>query len=85
MHLLHNDTPVPTIHRIGTSTIRINTPDHLPPHVHVVLADRRDAMVILDTLQVVSRTVRTREIGAELDWVAANRELARRIFEECNP
>lgn len=76
---------MPTIHRIGTTTIRVNTPDHLPPHVHVVLADRRDAMVMLDTMQVISRTVATREIADALDWIKANSDEARRIFLECNP
>ena len=57
---------MPTIHRIGATTIRINTPDHRPAHVHVVLADRRDAMGMLDTLAVVSRTVTAREIAQAL-------------------
>ena len=74
-----------SIHRIGANTIRINTPDHLPPHVHVVLADRRDAMVMLDSLQVVSRTVRASEIKAEVEWIAANRAKVRKMFKECNP
>jgi len=66
-------------------TIRVNIPDHRPAHVHVVLADRRDALVYLDTLEVVSRTVRLAEIGAALGWIRENREAARKIFEECNP
>lgn len=82
---LHNTQSMPTLHRIGDATIHVNTPDHRPAHVHVVLADRRDAMVMLDTLAVVSRTVKAREIAEALAWVAANRALARRIFEECNP
>ena len=47
---LHNPTPMPTIHRLPHLTIRVNVPDHRPPHVHVVMADRRDALVYLDTL-----------------------------------
>jgi hypothetical protein len=82
---LHNHVRMPTIPRIGGATIRVNTPDHLPAHVHVVLADRRDAMVILDTLAVISRTVTAREIAQALVWIKANRDEARRIFEECNP
>lgn len=66
-------------------TIRVNVPDHRPAHVHVVLADRRDALVYLDTLEVVSRTVRLAEIVAALGWIRENRETARNTFEECNP
>jgi hypothetical protein len=75
---------MPTIHRIGGS-IRVNAPDHRPAHVHVVLPDRRDALVILDTLSVVSRTVQAREIADALAWIAANRDACRQLFEECNP
>jgi hypothetical protein len=82
---LHDHVCMPTIHRIGGTTIRVNTPDHRPAHVHVVLADRRDAMVILDTLAVISRTVTAREIAEALVWIEVNRDEARRIFEECNP
>ena len=82
---LHNNTTMPTIHRLGATTIRVNTPDHRPAHVHVVLADRRDALVMLDTLAVVSRTVSAREIADALAWIDANREACRAIFEECNP
>ncbi len=76
---------MPTIHRLSNLTIRVNVPDHLPPHVHVVTTDRRDALVFLDTLQVVSRTLKAAEIAEALAWIAANREYARQIFQRCNP
>jgi len=76
---------MPTLHRLGTTTIRVNTPDHRPAHVHVVLADRRDAMVNIDTLAVTSRDVKARDIAEALAWIAAHRALCHRIFKECNP
>jgi Domain of unknown function (DUF4160) len=76
---------MPTIHRLPHLTIRVNVPDHRPPHVHVVMADRRDALVYLDTLEIVSRTLKASDIADALDWIEEQRELARRIFEECNP
>ena len=84
VHSLHNNSPVLTIHRMPHLTIRVNVPDHRPPHVHVVMADRRDALVDLETLDVVSRTLRPGDIADALAWIEANRDLARRIFEECN-
>lgn len=84
MQRLHNTFVMPTLFRLDGMTIRGNVPDHRPPHVHVVLPDRRDALVFLDTLDVLSRTVRAGEILDALAWIEANRELARRIFEECN-
>ena len=82
---LHNATPMPTIHRLPHLIIRVNVPDHRPPHVHVVMADRRDALVYLDTLEIVSRTLKASDIADALAWIEAQRELARKIFEECNP
>lgn len=82
---LHNNRTMPTIHRIGSAAIRINTPDHRPAHVHVVLADRRDALVVLDTLEVISRSVSAREIVEALTWIEANRDTCRALFEEYNP
>lgn len=73
------------LHRLPNMTIRVNTPDHLPPHVHVVMADRRDALVDLATLTVVSRSVRSSEITAALVWIEAHREHAIAVFKECNP
>lgn len=77
--------PVPVLHRIGTTTIRVNVSDHQPPHLHVVLADRRDALVMLDTLTVISRTLTARDIAPALAWIKANRDVCRALFEECNP
>lgn len=76
---------MPTIHRIGSATIRVNTPDHRPAHVHVVLADRRDAMVLLDTLAVISRTLKAADIAEALAWIEANRTNCQQLFEEYNP
>lgn len=76
--------PMPTIHRFNDMTIRVNVPDPRPAHVHVVLGDRRDALVYLETLEVVSRSVRLAEISAALEWIRDNRDAARKVFEECN-
>jgi len=75
---------MPTLHRLDGMTIRVNVPDHRPPHVHVVLPDRRDALVYLDTLESVSKTVRNAEIVDALAWIDSNRDFARHVFEECN-
>ncbi|APW47930.1 DUF4160 domain-containing protein [Rhodoferax antarcticus] len=74
-----------TIHRLPNMTIRVNVPDHRPPHVHVVMADRRDALVDLATLAVTSRTLRASDIAAALIWIEANRAQCVQVFKECNP
>lgn len=76
---------MPTIHRLANMTLRINTPDHRPPHVHVITTNRRDALVDLATLSVKSRHLKPSDIAPALAWVADNRDLALRLFEEYNP
>ena len=76
---------MPTICKLLNKTIRVNTPDHLPPHVHVVMADRRDALVDLATLTVTSRTLRVADIADALVWIRANSAYCEKVFKECNP
>lgn len=76
---------MPTLHRLANMIIRVNTPDHRPPHVHVVMSDRRDALVDLATLSITSRTLRATDIADALVWIEENRQMAITVFEECNP
>ena len=85
MQLLHNNLTMPLLHRLPNMTIRVNVPDHLPPHVHVVMADRRDALVDLATLAMTSRTLRASDVAAALAWIEANRAFCLQVFKECNP
>lgn len=85
MHLLHYCASMPTLYRFDNCVVRVNVPDHRPPHVHVVTTDRRDALVDLATLAVTSRSVRTAEIADALAWIAANCAHAKKVFEDCNP
>ncbi len=76
---------MPTLHRLPNMTIRVNVPDHLLPHVHVVMSDRRDAFVDLATLAVTSRTLRASDIADALEWTESNRAYCEQVFKECNP
>ena len=76
---------MPLLHRLSNMTIRVNVPDHLPSHVHVVMADRRDALVDLATLAITSRTLKPSDIADAMAWIHANRALCVKVFKECNP
>jgi hypothetical protein len=76
---------MPTLLRFANMTIRVNVPDHRPPHVHVVMSDRRDALVELATLAMTSRTLRSSDIAEALVWIEDNRFYALQVFTECNP
>jgi len=74
-----------TVHKMSNKTIRVNTPDHLPSQFHVLISDRRDALVDLATLAVTSRTLRASDIADAMEWIEANREYCKQIFKESNP
>ncbi len=85
MQWLHYNRTMPTICKLPNKTIRVNTPDHLPPHVHVVMSDRRDALIDLATLAITSRTLKAPDIADALAWIEANRAYCEKVFKECNP
>lgn len=85
MQPLHKNLAMATIHRFANMTVRINVPDHRPPHVHVVMSDRRDALVDLATMAMTSRNLRVSDIAEALIWIEANRAYAIQVFKECNP
>lgn len=76
---------MPTLQRLPGMSVRVNVPDHPPPHVHVVLADRRDALVDIMTLAVTSRTLDRRDIALALAWIEAHQAHCLQVFKECNP
>ena len=76
---------MPLLHRLPNMTIRVNVPDHRPPHVHVVMADRRDALVDLATLSITSRSLKPADITDALVWIGTNRAHCVHVFKEFNP
>lgn len=65
-------------------SVRVNVPDHRPAHVHVVLTDRRDALVDLATLSITSKSLSARDIAPALAWIEAHRAYCLQVFKECN-
>ena len=76
---------MPNLCRLPNMSIRVNVPDHRPPHVHVVMTDRWDAAVDLKTLAITSRKLRASDIADALIWIKVNRAYATHVFSECNP
>ncbi|HTR00804.1 MAG TPA: DUF4160 domain-containing protein [Candidatus Acidoferrum sp.] len=73
---------MPIIKRFAACVVRINLRDHLPPHFHVVMNDGREALVRIDTLQVIRGKVPDRELTQVLTWASDNRLLLMIKFEE---
>lgn len=63
---------MPTLKRFPALKIEMRYRDHLPPHVHVLSRERREALIEIETLAVVGN-IPLRELGEALAWVADNR------------
>jgi len=75
---------MPTIIRFQNCRVEIRTLDHPPPHVHVVMADRRDNLVEIDSL-AIRGPIPAREIANVLEWIEANCEALRNEWRKYHP
>jgi hypothetical protein len=74
---------MPIIKRLSNCTIHLRTRDHRPAHVHVVMNDGRDVLVMLHDLQVQSRKpVLHKEIAEALAWIGSCSDQLMIKFEE---
>jgi len=64
---------MPTIARFSNCRIEVRALDHLPPHFHVVMSDRRDNLVEIKTL-AMQGPIPAREIEQVLAWAAEHRD-----------
>jgi len=64
---------MPSIARFSNCRIEVRALDHLPPHFHVVMADRRDNLVEIETL-AMRGPIPAREITHVLAWAAEHRD-----------
>lgn len=83
VQLLHNNTHMPTLHRLPNCKIELRSRDHRPAHVHVLFGDGREALVYLADLRVVARQpVRAAEMSGALAWIAERADELTERFEE---
>lgn len=80
---MHNNSAVPTLHRLPHCKIEIRSRDHRPAHVHVLLNDGREALVYLNTLNVEARQkVLPAELAEALTWIGGRAAELTQLFEE---
>ncbi|MFZ2958570.1 MAG: DUF4160 domain-containing protein [Candidatus Ozemobacteraceae bacterium] len=72
---------MPIVKRFKNCVVRINARDHNPPHVHIVMSDGREALVDLNSMDVMG-SINRREISETLAWITDNTAELRRLFEE---
>ncbi|WP_225981419.1 DUF4160 domain-containing protein [Paracidovorax avenae] len=76
---------MPTLARLSNSIIVMYARDHLPPHVHVILSDGREALVEIADLTITADRIKRREIVPALEWVGENRAALAAKWKELNP
>lgn len=75
---------MPTLVRFANCRIEIRALDHPPPHVHIVMADRRDNLVEIDGLAMRGQ-IPAREIAHALEWIILHREALRNEWRKYCP
>jgi hypothetical protein len=74
---------MPTIKTFANCRITMYFDDHAPRHFHVIMNDRREALVDLDG-KILAGSVLAREIAEALDWATDNREALAAKWKEFN-
>ena len=76
---------MPTLVRLPNCKIAIYSGDHLPPHFHVILTDGRDALIVIENLEILSSRIAKRELESALQWAQLNQSLLTAKWKELNP
>lgn len=59
--------------------------DHLPAHFHVRMRDGREALIVIETLVVLSGSIRPRELAEAIAWAKQNTSALVAKWKELNP
>lgn len=76
---------MPTLVRLASCTITMYAADHAPPHFHVRAHDGREALVVIETLQVLRGSIGRRERAEALAWAAAHGGVLAAQWKVLNP
>jgi hypothetical protein len=74
---------VPRVHDGAGFRVSIYADDHPPPHVHVYVGDRA-AKLEVATGRVLAGSVPARHLRSARQWIAANRAVLLRRWDELN-
>lgn len=62
---------MPTLARLGNVLIRMYADDHVPPHFHVVTPNG-EALVRIDSLEMLQGSIDRRSLETALAWAREN-------------
>ena len=74
---------MPTIARLSNCTVYIYADDHAPPHFHLRGPDS-NAMISIESAEVIAGRAHGRDLAEAQRWVNANRDLLRREWRRIN-
>lgn len=74
---------MPTIARLGKLLIQVYANDHNPPHFHAVTADE-EALIRIDTLEILQGLISRRSYRAACEWASANRNVLEAEWRRLN-
>ena len=75
---------VPTIKRFSAYRICIYAADHMPPHFHVLANDGSEALVVIDSLQVLQGDAGRQAMQQAIEWARTNQDALQATWKECN-
>ena len=73
---------MPTLYRTANWKITMYFGDHRPPHFHIVMKDGREALVALDSLEVIEGAVSSAALKAARKWGGANASLLSATWQQ---
>jgi len=73
---------MPTISRFYGILIQMYFGDHVPPHFHALYAEF-EALIAIETFEVVRGTLPSRAMALVLEWAQLHRDELRRDWELC--
>lgn len=75
---------MPTLQKFVSFKLEIRFRDHLPPHVHVLAADRREVLIAIESLSITGDIPR-HELGEVLAWMRDNRNMLLEAWKRYHP
>ena len=76
---------MPTITRQHDWAITMYLDDHATPHFHVRKRDGREALVVIETLETLTGTLKPHEMKDALVWASENKAVLAAKWKEFNP
>jgi len=76
---------MPRVGQIGPIAIYIYAADHAPPHFHAINPGQEEAVIEIQTLEVLENSLSSAELRTVLAWAANNQAMLIDRWNALNP